>query len=223
MPTNTTSTELIDQSFHPELQKYISQIISEFKHIENERIRALEEIGDYMLKSYQDHGKVNMLMVCTHNSRRSHMAQIWLLAAGYYYGLENLFTFSGGTETTAANIRAMEALQRAGFSVTKGEIEEKNQRYLVSPGSHYPVSTVFSKVYDDPVNPSKAFAAVMVCSDADEACPFIPGTKQRFSLPFVDPKHADHSHEEQRAYDKASLLIAREMCYIACYIKTKIR
>ena len=72
---------------------------------------------------------------------------------------------------------------------------------------------MFSKKYDHSQNPQNAFAAIMVCSNADEACPFIPGADARFSLPFQDPKQHDNTPQEGRQYDERCRQIAREMLY----------
>jgi hypothetical protein len=54
----------------------------------------------------------------------------------------------------------------------------------------------------------------MVCSDADEACPFIPGASQRISLPYNDPKSADGTGQERLKYDERCREIARDVFYI---------
>lgn len=208
--------------FNPALHIYCRQVIGEMDRIEPDRISGLEAIGEYMVRVYEAHGKVNILMVCTHNSRRSHLAQLWLQTAGYFYGLEHLNTFSGGTEATAVSPRVLKVLQRAGFTVTGGEHAGNNRPCLVRPGEGFSGYSVFSKVYDDDANPERNFGAVMVCSEAEKNCPFIPGAEQRFSLPYVDPKHADGSPGEETAYDLASFTIAREMFFIARFVKERV-
>jgi arsenate reductase len=73
--------------------------------------------------------------------------------------------------------------------------------------------TCFSKPYDNDPNPKSAFGAVMVCTDADEACPFVPGAEFRLAVPFVDPKVSDNTPEEAATYDERCAQIAREMLY----------
>ena len=208
---------------NPALSEYIEDFIGELDLIDQTRKEALESIGDYILEAYQKRGSASMVMVCTHNSRRSHLSQVWLQTAAYYYGISGFKTFSGGTEATAANIRAMDALSRAGFNVEKAAQAEPNQRYRVTPGPGYPEELLFSKVFNDPINPAQAFGTVMVCTDADEACPNVPGADARFSLPFRDPKYADNTPEELEAYDHATSVIGREMFYIARYVQRSMQ
>jgi arsenate reductase len=76
------------------------------------------------------------------------------------------------------------------------------------------VQICFSKTFDDPFNPDKNFAAIMTCSDADENCPFVPGTEFRLALTYKDPKEADDSPEEASRYDERVRQIGREILYV---------
>lgn len=147
--------------------------------------------------------------ICTHNSRRSHLAQIWAATAAAYHGLDGVRTFSGGTEATAFDPRAVEAIGRAGFVVENPGGD--NPRYQVRMGPTAEPMPCFSKVFGDEANPQEGFAAVMTCSQADRSCPFVPGAELRVGLPYVDPKEADDTPDEARVYDERSLRIAREM------------
>ena len=90
----------------------------------------------------------------------------------------------------------------------------ENPRYEVSYSEERPPLICFSKVYDDPENPQEEFAAVMTCTDAEQNCPFVPGTEKRISLPYIDPKEADDTPKEKERYDERSLQIASEMFYV---------
>ncbi|RMF04107.1 MAG: hypothetical protein D6772_01105 [Bacteroidetes bacterium] len=154
-----------------------------------------------------------MVVICTHNSRRSHMAQLWLAVAADYYRSPEIQTFSGGTEATAFNIRAVDAFRRLGFDITVKE-ESENPIYHISwkPGMKpYPA---FSKKYDDYPNPKEQFAALMVCSQADEGCPVVTGCDFRLSLPFDDPKDFDGTDLETEKYDERLRQIGREMLFV---------
>ena len=83
-------------------------------------------------------------------------------------------------------------------------------------------TVMFSKGYDDPANPSEEFIAVMVCSDADEACPFIPGAATRFSIPYQDPKAYDETKSESVEYDKSCLKIAAELFYLFKFLSLEV-
>ena len=61
-------------------------------------------------------------------------------------------------------------------------------------------ATEFSKHYDDPANPQQGFAALMVCGEADAACPFVKGSALRVSMPYLDPKIYDGGAYESAKY-----------------------
>jgi arsenate reductase len=120
-------------------------------------------------------------------------------------------------EVTAFNERAVASLERSGFRViSEGE---GNPVYTVYYSENRPPIRAFSKLYDDPENRAPGFAAVMTCSDADENCPFIPGTQARIPLRYKDPKEFDGTPEEALKYDERSMQIASEMFYVFSNIK----
>ncbi|MEO0333397.1 MAG: protein-tyrosine-phosphatase, partial [Bacteroidota bacterium] len=178
-------------------------------------------LGDYLAETLTEWDEAQVLFICTQNSRRSHLGQIWLQTATQYYGLKNILVFSGGLEPTAFNERAANALDRAGFQVNSTQRQSGNPRYIVSPGNDYPTTIHYSKVYNDSQNPSIAFAAVMVCSEADKSCPTVSGADVRVPLPYEDPRYYDGTPSEEQKYDEASREIARHMLYLASYIKEK--
>lgn len=135
----------------------------------------------------------------------------------HHYGLENIEAYSGGTEITAFNPRAVAAVERAGFTVKHKEGENPN--YHVYYSDDAPPLKCFSKTYDDPSNPQTEFAAVMTCSDADQNCPFIAGAEKRISLPYVDPKESDGTTEEEKVYDGRCRQIAEEMAFVMAEAK----
>lgn len=195
-----------------ELAAFVEKRESEFELIPKDRKEQLEQLSDY-LRECQSSGKpARLIFVCTHNSRRSHMSQLWAAVAAVHYGLDNVETFSGGTECTAFNPRAVSAMERAGFKV---EIEKAgtNPNYLVSFASASPPQTCFSKVYSDDANPVADFCAVMTCSSADKSCPSVKGAVKRVAIPYEDPKVADDTPEEASKYDERSAQICREILY----------
>lgn len=179
---------------------------------EPDRIEKLAPLAEAVAKAVKHSEPVDLVFICTHNSRRSHMSQIWAQAGAAHFGLEGVRTFSGGTEATAFNPRAVAALQRAGFTVEKRE-EASNPVYEVT-GMEGVELECFSKRFEDTPNPDQGFAAVMTCTDADEACPYVPGAAMRFSVPFVDPKVSDGTPEEAATYDERCAQIAREMLWV---------
>ncbi|MCB0570841.1 MAG: protein-tyrosine-phosphatase [Phaeodactylibacter sp.] len=195
------------------LARYVSGLAAEFNQIPDARKAVLEKLARYITAKRRTGQPVRLTVICTHNSRRSHIGQLWALAAAEWYGIEGVESFSGGTEATAFHPYAVAALQRAGFEA-KQEGEGENPVYVVHYSEEAPAVRAFSKRFDDVANPASGFAAILVCSEADEACPFVPGAEERIALPFEDPKHADGSPEEQQAYDIACRLIAREFFFV---------
>ena len=158
--------------------------------------------------------EAQLVFVCTHNSRRSQMAQLLMAAAARRAGLSGVTTFSAGTERTAFNPRAVDALRRAGLAI-EATAAGDNPRYTVRLGDGGPALSAFSKRLDDPENPKAGFVAVMTCSQADAACPFVPGADRRIAIPYDDPKVADGTPEEAARYDERVAQIGRDMVWVA--------
>jgi len=119
-------------------------------------------------------------------------------------------TYSGGTEASALDPRAVAALVRAGFRI-EIQREGANPVLAVRYSGQAPPLACFSKVYDQGPNPASGFCAVMTCASADEACPIVAGAAARLSLPYDDPGLFDGSDQETAAYDERCRQIAREM------------
>ena len=198
--------------FHPALQAYIASFLPEVAQINEDRKLQLQEISQYISTKVVAGAPIHLTFICTHNSRRSHFGQIWAAVAAAWYRVENVHTYSGGTEATAFNPRAVAAAERAGFVIKNPGGD--NPRYEVSFVEEHPSLECFSKTYDDLFNPQQNFAAVMTCSDADQNCPFIPGADRRFPVTYKDPKEADNTPEESARYDERCRQIATEMFYL---------
>lgn len=193
----------------PELKKSIQTALDE--EISKERKEVLDVLVEYIIKKRTENSVVNLNFICTHNSRRSQFSQIWAYTAAAYFGIP-ANCFSGGVEVTAFNERAVASIKRSGFFVTS--TGETNPHYQVSYHKEASPLFVFSKLVEDPINPSLPFAAVMTCAHADENCPFIPGTEQRIPLRYEDPKRFDNTPMEVKKYDERSLQIAAELFYV---------
>ena len=193
---------------YSKLQSYIDDLDDLVDEIADPRKHKLIDIADYIRP--KELAKLNF--ICTHNSRRSHFCQIWSTVMAEYLGLENIESYSGGTKATAFNPRAVEAIKRAGFKVDNPGGE--NPKYKVYFGDKSEPLICFSKMFDDPHNPPKDFAAIMTCSDADANCPVVPGAKKRFSIPYIDPKESDGTPQEVEIYDERCNQIASEMYYL---------
>ncbi len=194
------------------LKSYIESRIAEFDQIPDHRKADLGQISEYVSREIAADRQPSVTFICTHNSRRSHMAQIWAQTAAAWFDVPNVATFSGGTEATAFNYRAVDAFKRTGMWVD-AETMVDNTVYSVSFGPETPPMQCFSKVYTDEVNPQKDYAAVMTCSAADQACPVVAGSARRIAITYEDPKDADDTPEEEARYDERCAQIAREMLY----------
>lgn len=218
LKTNFMETPLATPVLYSPIQTYISTITKEFNSIPKERKELLNELAGYIESKTIANKPVKLTFICTHNSRRSHISQIWAQTAAYYYSVKGVETYSGGTEATAFNPRAVKAMSKVGFEIEKSG-EEENPTYLVKYTEEATPIKAFSKVYDGEGNPRKAFAAIMTCSQADETCPFIPGADERIAIPYDDPKAFDGTLEEEAKYDERTRQIAREIFYAFSLVK----
>jgi arsenate reductase len=201
---------------YEKLENTIDELKQGFEEIPSGRKKTLREAADFIKKELVESGAAKLNFICTHNSRRSHLAQIWTQAAAEHYGIDTIETYSGGTEATAFNPRAVSAVERAGFGVENPGGE--NPKYLIRLDDASDPMICFSKTYDDPANPSKNFAAIMTCSDADANCPFVAGATNRIPVTYTDPKESDGTDREEQTYDERCRQIGTEMFYMMSLI-----
>ncbi|MDX2174297.1 MAG: protein-tyrosine-phosphatase [Bacteroidota bacterium] len=195
------------------IKKLCDTLVTQFENIPSERKLLLEKISEYISKKNATSKPINLIYICTHNSRRSHFGQIWATVAANYYSIKNVNSFSGGTEATAFNINAINALQNTGFTIKKINQEANSIYHVFFDDNEKPV-VCFSKVYDDAQNPSKDFAAIMTCSEAEENCPFIPNVDLRIATTYNDPKEFDNTPLQSEKYKERCLQIASETLYV---------
>ena len=196
----------------PAVREYVEACRNDFDLISSERKKELKSVADYISQKLADAEIVNLVFICTHNSRRSQFGQVWAAVAAAHFGIRNVNTYSGGTEETAFNKRAVEAVKRTGLKI-EGTVST-NPRYSVRFSEEEGALDCYSKKFDSPSNPQQGFAAIMTCSDADENCPIIPGAEFRARLTYDDPKVADRTVEEAKVYDERCTQIATEMLYL---------
>ncbi len=104
--------------------------------------------------------RARVLFLCTHNSARSQMAEGLLRAlAGARFEIH-----SAGTEATVVRPLAIRAMEEIGVDIS-GQESKTLERYLGEPFDY----------------------VITVCDDANEACPFFPGAKNRLHWSFEDP------------------------------------
>jgi arsenate reductase len=190
----------------------------EFNQIPDERKKIIRLLTDFLIQRSKAGQKIRLNFICTHNSRRSHISQIWAQTAAHFYGVEGVETFSGGTEATAFNPRAVAAMKSAGFEIVI-EKDGTNPIYEVRYSGQASPITVFSKKYDDEFNPKKDFAAIMTCSHADENCPLVVGASSRIAVTYDDPKDFDGTPQEAAKYSERVREIGREILYAFSQVK----
>lgn len=198
---------------YPEVVEFLDARVAEFEQIPTDRRAELRQLTDYVAEQRTAGEPARMTFICTHNSRRSHLAQLWAAVAAAHFGIEGVETFSGGTEATAFNPRAVAAVRRAGLRVAE-PVEAGNPRYEVRFSDSAEPQIAFSKVYDESPNPTAGFCAVMTCTSADRACPTVAGAQVRVAVPYEDPKVADNTKGEAAKYDERCRQIAREMLFV---------
>jgi arsenate reductase len=186
--------------------------------VTEDRKTVLNDLIEYIQDKKNLDEVCHINFVCTHNSRRSHLAQIWAQTCAGFFNVSKVVCYSGGTEATKLYRTVKDTLEDQGF-IFKTAKEESNKKYEVFFSNiEKPINT-FSKVYDHKVNPVTNFAVIMTCSHADENCPFIPGAEKRISVMYEDPKLYDNSILEKKMYRERSIQIATEMKYIFSNIK----
>ncbi|MCA1965956.1 MAG: protein-tyrosine-phosphatase [Flavobacterium sp.] len=186
--------------------------------VSNERKQVLNHLVDYIQNKVNANEEIRLNFICTHNSRRSHLSQIWAQTMAFQFGIKNVFCYSGGTEATAMFPRVVETLVNQGFQIQKLS-EEQNPVYVVKFDDNQHPIICFSKTYFNDFNPKTNFGAIMTCNNADEGCPMVFGAEARFPIKYDDPKAFDGTDVMNEKYAERSLQIASEMYYVFSQIK----
>ena len=187
--------------------------VTTFQNISEERKNILRPLIDFVQQKVNNSQEISINFICTHNSRRSHLSQVWAQVAAAYYTIPNVHCYSGGTEETALFPKVAETLTHQGLSIFK-IADTDNPVYAIKYSDNSLPIVGFSKKYDSPFNPVSEFAAIMTCSQADGGCPFITGAEKRIPITFEDPKISDNTPEQTQVYAERSLQIATEMFYV---------
>lgn len=198
------------------VQEFIKTLSSH--EINSERQAVLAPLIEYIQSKLIQQESIRLNFICTHNSRRSHLSQVWAQVMAAHYHIQNVHCYSGGTEATALYPAAAKALEESGLKLYPLSIE-KNPVYALkfAAGAHPIIG--FSKTFDHPFNPKTSFAAIMTCAHADVNCPFIPEAEKRISVTYEDPKTYDGTPEQDEKYSERNRQIAAEMSYVFAKIK----
>lgn len=207
---------ITNKSFSRELEKTIDSF--DYKTISEERKTILEPLIEYIRNKVLNNDEIRLNLICTHNSRRSHLSQIWAQTAAFYFNISKVFCYSGGTEATEMFPMVIKTLANQGFQI-KAISEGNNPIYSIKYSENEPPIICFSKTYDDNFNPQSQFVAILTCSQADGGCPFIAGAEKRIPITFDDPKAFDNTPQQTEKYQERSIQIATEMFYVFSKIK----
>jgi len=203
-------------SHYTVLNDFISNL--DTQSIAAERKQTLLLLVDYIQEKVNNKRPIRLNFICTHNSRRSHLSQVWAQTMSHNFGIKNVTCYSGGTEATALFPMVAATLANTGFEV-KMLSEGKNPVYCINFHENEHPVIGFSKTMDDDFNPKSDFAAIMTCSQADEGCPFVPGAEKRIPITYEDPKVFDNTPQQAEKYNERSKQIATEMFYVFSQIK----
>ena len=105
-------------------KKQFTQIIKVIKSLDtstilNERKEVLQPLVTYIKDKFQSKKTIRLNFICTHNSRRSHLSQVWAQALATYFSIDKMYSYSGGTEATAMFPMVAETLSKQGFQIKK--------------------------------------------------------------------------------------------------------
>ena len=206
----------------PILLSEIENVIKELnpQTISSERKAVLQPLTDFIQSKVSNQQEIRINFICTHNSRRSHLSQVWAQTMANYFNIKNVFCHSGGTEATALFPMVAETLKKQGFEIFKLS-DTNNSVYTIKYSENEHPVIGFSKKLDDDFNPKSEFVAIMTCDSANEACPFVPGAEKRIPITFEDPKAFDNTPQQVEKYIERSLQIATEMKYVFSKISIK--
>ena len=188
-------------------------------NITNERKEILQPLADYIKQKHINQQEIRLNFICTHNSRRSHLSQVWAQTLARHFNIKNVICYSGGTEATAMFSVVAETFQNLGFEVNMIS-EGNNPIYTIKYADNVHPIIGFSKKLDDDFNPKSKFAAIMTCDSANEACPLVPGAQKRIPITFEDPKAFDNTPQQFEKYTERSLQIATELFYVFSQIRS---
>ncbi len=186
--------------------------------IQEERKNVLVPLIEYLQDKLDKKEAINLNFICTHNSRRSHLGQIWMQSLSQHFNLKTITTYSGGTEATALAPPIIKTLKKQGFEVHQIS-QNINPIYAIKYNTVSHPIICFSKTYLNEFNPNSNFAAIMTCSQADNGCPFVAGSEKRIPITYEDPKVSDNTELEEQTYLERSNQIASEIYYVLSQLK----
>lgn len=205
-------------AIYSKIQDFISTL--DIKTLTQERKTVLAPLYSYLQAKLDEGKEIYLHFLCTHNSRRSHFAQIWTQTMAAYYNIRSVHCYSAGSEETAVFPMVLEQMKEVGFLTIELSQGANPMYYVKYSDTEAPILS-FSKEINHPLNPKDSFAAVMTCGEAEHSCPHVPGAEQRISIHYEDPKAYDGTQEMVAKYEERSRQIATEMKYIFSKLRQK--
>lgn len=203
---------MIDFKKNKKLSTFIKEITSHAQLLSTDRKKKLHEIAEIIRQELLEQKELALVFICTHNSRRSILGQVWGQIAAFHYNFDTIYTYSAGTVETSVSPTIINVLEKVGLKCTQKSTATNSIYQLTYLATEQPIE-LFSKKYTHPSIPHK-FIAIMTCADAAENCPYIPQAMKRFSIPFEDPKYADNTPNSANVYYEKSIEIATEVFYL---------
>ena len=205
--------------FNDELTSYCRSLPDEFVNVPDSTGKNLREAGTYIIDQLNNGQLTSISFVCEHNSRKSHLGQIWTEMATLYYGIDNVKCYSGGTTPTHVNQRIIKALENTGFHISEKGIAGNGPKYHLGFGRPSQGFEIFSKRYDHPMNPDTNYMAISLCYNPEECCPISYGADQQLTIPYEDLQPFDNTPLETDMYDRQCRQIARDMFFMMDFVK----
>ena len=190
---------------HENIKEFILKLNE--NSISKKRLKILDKIINELNKNTLKNNYPKIIFICTHNSRRSQLAEIWSHTFSFIFKKKNKI-FSAGTSKEEFNIRAINVLEKIGF-----KIKEEGKKYIFNFSENCNSIHMYSKDISE-LNLKNHFITIMTCADSDKNCPAIPNALARILLSYKDPKSFDNSKQETNKYIATSKKIALELFYL---------
>ena len=142
----------------------------------------------------------NIVFLCTHNSRRSQLCQVWGSILSKIYNIDLKFN-SAGTEKTEVYKTVFYCFSNVGVEIKDSKVFYRDLSLSLN-------SKVLEEIQSD------KFISIMTCSDAEKSCPSDSRSIKNISMTYQDPKVFDYTEKEKDEYLKTSKLIAKELNYV---------
>ncbi len=80
------------------------------------RKKTLQPLIEYIQNKVENSEAINLNFICTHNSRRSHLSQIWAQTMATFFNIKNVHCYSGGTEVHSNVSNGSQNIEQSRFS-----------------------------------------------------------------------------------------------------------